>query len=71
LKEGFGGHKKGPKGITLQISQLSNLYSPYGTMEKSLNIGGVPSSLIFLLGKKNICKLSLKSDGAVNRSSHL
>jgi len=46
------GHKKGPKGITLQISQLSNLYSPYGTMEKSLNIGSVPSSLIFLLGKK-------------------
>jgi hypothetical protein len=25
------GHKKGPKGVILQIAQLFNIYSPYGT----------------------------------------
>jgi hypothetical protein len=40
-------------------------------MEKSLHIGGVPSSLILLLGKKNLCELGLETDGALYRSSHL
>jgi hypothetical protein len=45
------GHKKGPKGVTLQIAQLSNIYSPYGTMQKSLHIGGVPIFTHFAFGE--------------------